>query len=201
MAWKNVRETFDDLNDGDYFVARKEDGKIRIYHKYREQQVLKNVWLDQRYQSEFHGTNLLKEILGENIFDYPKSLYLVLDVVKLMAGKDAVILDFFAGSGTTGHAVLEMNKIDGGSRKFIICTNNENNNGGKGGIAESVCYPRIKAVISGYKNKKGEKVTSIPSNLSYYKTDYLAYRDWETDRKSTRLNSSHSAKSRMPSSA
>lgn len=173
MAWKNVRETFDDLNDGDYFVARKEDDKIRIYHKYREQQVLKNVWLDQRYQSEFHGTNLLKEILGENIFDYPKSLYLVLDVVKLMAGKDAVILDFFAGSGTTGHAVLEMNKIDGGSRKFIICTNNENNNGGKGGIAESVCYPRVKAVINGYKNKKGEKVAGISSNLFYYKTDLV----------------------------
>lgn len=173
MTWKNVRETFDDLNDGDYFVARKEDDKIRIYHKYREQQVLKNVWLDQRYQSEFHGTNLLKEILGENIFDYPKSLYLVLDVVKLMACKDAVILDYFAGSGTTGHAVLEMNKIDGGNRKFILCTNNENNNGGNGGIAESVCYPRVKAVINGYKNKKGEKVAGIPSNLFYYKTDLV----------------------------
>jgi adenine-specific DNA-methyltransferase len=173
MAWKNVRETFDDLNDGNYFIARKEGEKIRIYHKYREQQVLKNVWLEQKYQSEFHGTNLLKEILGDSIFDYPKSLYLVLDVVKLMAKKDAIVLDFFAGSGTTGHAVLEANKIDGGNRKFIICTNNENNNGGNGGIADSVCYPRIKAIIKGYKNKKGEKVEGISSNLAYYQTDLV----------------------------
>ncbi|MFH1973665.1 MAG: hypothetical protein ABIK13_03630 [Patescibacteria group bacterium] len=85
----------------------------------------------------------------------------------------ANVLDFFAGSGTTGHAVLEMNKVDGGHRKFIICTNNENNNGGNGGIAESVCYPRIKAVIKGYKNKKGEKVAGLPSNLFYYKADLV----------------------------
>jgi adenine-specific DNA-methyltransferase len=60
MAWKNIKETFDQLNDGDYFTAQKDGNKVRIYHKYREQQVLKNVWLDQKYQSEFHGTNLLK---------------------------------------------------------------------------------------------------------------------------------------------
>jgi adenine-specific DNA-methyltransferase len=90
-----------------------------------------------------------------------------------MTKKDAVVLDFFAGSGTTGHAVLEMNKIDGGNRKFILCTNNENNNGGNGGIADSVCYPRIKAIINGYKNKKCEKVEGISSNLAYYQTDLV----------------------------
>lgn len=166
MAWKNVKETFDDLNTDDYFVARKEDEKIRIYHKYREQQVLKNVWLDQRYQSEFHGTNLLKEILGQNIFDYPKSLWLVLDVVKLMAKKDATVLDFFAGSGTTGHAVLKLNAQDGGTRKFIICTNNENK------IAEDVTYPRIKKVIDGY----GDNAPT-PANLRYFKTDFVEKRE------------------------
>lgn len=120
MAWKNIRSTFDKLNRGDYFVARLENGKVRIYHKYREQQVYKNVWTDKKYQSEFHGTNLLKKLLGAGKFSYPKSVYLVIDVLKLMTSDDDIVLDFFAGSGTTAHAVLELNKEDGGNRQFIL---------------------------------------------------------------------------------
>lgn len=166
MAWKNIKETFDQLNDGDYFTAKKEGEKIRIYHKYREQQVLKNVWLDQKYQSEFHGTNLLKKILGKNIFDYPKSLYLLIDILKLTTKKDSVILDFFAGSGTTGHAVLELNKIDNGKRRFILCTNNEGN------ICTDVCYPRIANVINGYK-RNGEIIAGLGGNLRYFQTSFV----------------------------
>ena len=76
--------------------------------------------------------------------------------------KNAVILDFFAGSGTTGHAVLELNKEDGGNRQFILCTNNEN------GICEDICYPRIKKIIKGYNGNQG-----IPANLKYFKTDFV----------------------------
>ena len=119
MAWKNVKETFIELNNNGNFVAREEGGKIVIYHKYREQEVIKNVWTDQKYQSEFHGTNLLKKIIGENKFSYPKSIYAVLDIIKIMTNNDDIILDFHAGSGTTGHAVLEINKNDG-NRKFIL---------------------------------------------------------------------------------
>ncbi len=167
MAWKNVKETFDQLNSGDYFVARNETDKIRIYHKYREQQVLKNVWLDQKYQSEFHGTNLLKKILGKNIFEYPKSLYLLIDILKLTCKKDSIVLDYFAGSGTTGHAILELNKEDDGKRLFILSTNNENN------IAEEVCYPRIKNVIKGYKNENKEFEKGLGGNLKYFKTSFV----------------------------
>ena len=174
MAWKNVKETFVNLNKDDFFKVKKEGERIVIYHKYREQQVLKNVWTDKKYQSEFHGTNLLKKIFGDKRFEYPKSLYLTIDILKIASKEDAVILDFFAGSGTTGHAVLEMNKEDGGNRQFILCTNNENNNGnGHGGIAEGVCYPRIKKVIKGYSNN-GENVNGISGNLKYYKTAFVA---------------------------
>ena len=83
MAWKNIQETFIELNKNNYFEAQKEGSKIVIYHKYREQQVLKNVWTDKKYQSEFHGTNLLKKIFGDKRFDYPKSLYLVMDILKI----------------------------------------------------------------------------------------------------------------------
>ncbi len=177
MAWKNVKETFDQLNTDGYFSAIKEGAKIRIYHKYREQQVLKNVWLEQKYQSEFHGTNILKGILGKNIFDYPKSLYLVLDILKLTTKSDSTVLDFFAGSGTTGHAVMLLNKEDGGNRKFIVCTNNEN------GICEDVTYPRLKKVIDGHKDYS--KITKIPTNLKYYKTDFVDAE--QTDRNKKKL--------------
>ncbi len=174
MAWKNIQETFIELNKNDYFKAEKEGSKIIIYHKYREQQVLKNVWTDKKYQSEFHGTNLLKNIFGDKRFDYPKSLYLILDILKITSRENAVILDFFAGSGTTGHAVLELNNEDGGNRQFILCTNNENNNGnGHGGIAEGVCYPRIKKVITGYKDSVKNNIVGLGGNLKYYKTDFV----------------------------
>ncbi|MFH1711902.1 MAG: site-specific DNA-methyltransferase [Patescibacteria group bacterium] len=76
--------------------------------------------------------------------------------------KEALILDFFAGSGSTGHAVMQLNKEDGGVRNFILCTNNEN------GIAEEVTYPRIKNVIEGYFDVEG-----VPANLRYFKTDFI----------------------------
>ena len=75
---------------------------------------------------------------------------------------DICVLDFFAGSGSTGHAVLSMNAEDNGTRKFILCTNNQNN------ICEEITYPRIKNVINGYASNDG-----IPANLKYYKTDFI----------------------------
>lgn len=121
MAWKNIKQSFDELNHDDYFIAKEENTKIVIYHKLREQQVYKNVWTDKKYQSEFNGTNLLKKILGGNLFSYPKSLYTVLDTLKIMTSDDDIVLDFFGGSGTTAHAVLALNDEDKGNRKFIIC--------------------------------------------------------------------------------
>jgi len=102
-------------------------------------------------------------------FDYPKPTslikYLVASVTK--ENKQAIILDYMAGSGTTGHAVLQLNKEDEGERQFILCTNNDNN------ICTDVCYPRIGKAIEGYKNSKGEKVSGLGGNLKYFKTDFV----------------------------
>lgn len=76
--------------------------------------------------------------------------------------KGITVLDFFAGSASTAHAVLALNQADGGTRKFIICTNDEND------ICTEVTYPRISNVINGYANTKG-----IPANLKYYRTDFV----------------------------
>ena len=122
FSWKNIKETFDELNDGNTFRAIvDENGKIVLQHKYREQEVLKNVWIDKKYQSEFNGTNLLKDLIGKNNFSYPKSLYAVVDIVKIMSADDDIVLDFFGGSGTTAHAVLYANKEQNMNRRFILC--------------------------------------------------------------------------------
>ncbi len=167
-TWKTIKETFlDRLNSGQIIAERDQNNKIQVYEKYRENQVIKTHWIDPKYHAIHYGTKLIENILGGKMFDFPKSLYLLIDTLKLTTKKDSIIVDFFAGSGTTGHAVLELNKRDDGNRKFILCTNNENN------ICEEVTYERIKRVIKGYKNIKGEKIEGLGSNLSYYKTDLV----------------------------
>jgi adenine-specific DNA-methyltransferase len=139
FTWKTKPETFEKRNVGDYFVAVEQHGQIIILHKYREQQVIKNLWTDKKYFPEFQGTNLLKNLLGKNLFSYPKSLYAVLDTLKIMTGNDDIILDFFAGSGTTAHAVLELNEEGRGSRQFILVEQMD--------YVESVTVPRVEKVI------------------------------------------------------
>ena len=173
-VWKTFGDTFLEKVKNNLIVAKRENGNIVLYEKLRPSQVFVTHWTKKEYHGFHYGTKILENILGDaKLFDFPKSLYLVIDIVKLMTKKDAVVLDFFAGSGTTGHAVLELNKADKGNRKFILCTNNENNNDGKGGIAEGICYPRIKSVINGYKNIAGKKIDGIPSNLFYFKTKLI----------------------------
>ena len=119
-SWKIKKDSFDERQIKNEFVAKKENNEVKIYNKYREQQVFKNIWTDKKYFPEFQGTNLLKRILGRNAFSYPKSLYAVIDTIKIMVQKNDIVLDFYAGSGTTGHAVLELNKEDNGNRQFIL---------------------------------------------------------------------------------
>ena len=119
-TWKTKPETFSERNNNGLYRAIEVNDEINIQHKYREQQVFKNLWVDKKYLPEFQGTNLLKKIVGPGRFSYPKSLYAVIDAVKLMSSKNDIVLDFFAGSSTTGHAVLNLNKKDGGRRKFIL---------------------------------------------------------------------------------
>ncbi len=89
------------------------------------------------------GTKELKSIIGENKFDYPKPVPLIKYLISLYPKKDITVLDFFAGSGTTGQAVMELNFEDGGNRECILVTNNENN------IAHDVTLQRLRAVITG----------------------------------------------------
>ena len=110
-----------------------------------------------------NGTSELAEILTRDAFTSPKPVSLVKRCLEIgfYGKKNGVVLDFMAGSGTTGHALLEMNADDGGSRTFILCTNNENH------ICSDVCYPRLKKVMRGYKFSGKNRKKLLEKKLSY----------------------------------
>ena len=122
--------------------------------------------MDNRFSND-SAKKELKMIFGKVVFDYPKPTELIKEILKISTTPNSIILDFMAGSGTTGQAVLELNQIDGGNRKFILCTNNENN------ICTEICLPRLSKIINGFKNFKNEKILGIPANLNYYTCDFV----------------------------
>lgn len=118
------------------------------------------------------GTTELINMFGEKVFDQPKPKSLIkyllnISSKKLLKNSRPIILDFFAGSGTLGHAILEMNKEEKTFRKFILCTDNENN------ICEEVTYKRISKSILGYVDIKNNIYPALKGNLKYYKTDFV----------------------------
>lgn len=185
--WTWSRDTM--KNGRDNLIVKKVASKWKLHKKvYAESEVGKLPFsiIGADIGRTEMGSLEVKEIFNAKVFDYPKPLNLICHFLDSVNNKSATILDFFAGSGTTGHAALQSNKKDGGNRKFILCTDNKDNNGSGLKIAEDICYPRIKKVIEGYKNSKSEKVIGFGGNLKYFKTDFVNY-DEPTDRNKIRL--------------
>ncbi len=125
-TWKYAMATLLQMKeDNDLGVRRDRSGKPSVYYKGR----MKNegmqpftMWDKPEYSASTFGANILAEILGKNKFSYPKSIHAVEDSLKIEnADTNAVFLDFFAGSGTTGNAVINLNRTDKGCRKYILC--------------------------------------------------------------------------------
>jgi len=115
------------------------------------------------------AANDIKSIFNNKVFSFPKPTKLLSHIIRLIENSNSVILDSFAGSGTTLHATMQLNAEDGGHRQCILVTNNENN------ICEEVTYERNKRVINGYTTPKGVQVAGLKQNtLRYYKTDYIS---------------------------
>lgn len=105
------------------------------------------------------ANNQIKDIFsGDRVFTYPKPINLIIDLMNLYPSKDFIILDSFAGSGTTAHAVLELNKKDGGNRKFILVEMED--------YAENITAERVRRVIKGYGKEPGNSATG--GDFSFY---------------------------------
>lgn len=166
-VWRWGKETASNRID-ELTAYRGKDNEIRIFQKERKlTQTAKTLWDEKEFISQ-KGTKEIQEILGKGKFDFPKPLELIKRIVTIGTSTESTVLDFFAGSGTTAQAVLELNRQDGGSRHFILCTNNENN------ICEDVTYQRIKTVITGKRKDGSVYSEGIPANLKYYRTNFVA---------------------------
>ena len=168
--WRFARNTIENIKSE---LVVKYIKKRNIWDIQRKKNIFKykTVWTDSKFFANNQGTQLLNKILPKNNFPYPKSLYAVMECIKAAENgkKDTLVLDFFAGSGTTGHAVLKLNSLDKGNRKFILCTNNENK------IAEDVCYPRVEKVIKGYNEKLDKNASKgFDENLLYYQIKMMS---------------------------
>jgi len=126
------------------YIDKKEDTRTIKEH---------TAWDRKEFNSDNAITDFTKLGFSNKDFSFPKSVELIKHILKLASNNNALILDFFAGSGTTGQAVEELNNSDEGNRHFILCTNNENN------ICEKITYNRLCKTVNG--------------NIKYYKTTYI----------------------------
>ena len=117
--WRYARQTVEPIFD---LLRVKKAGTGYDIEIGKNFSVYKTVWTESKFDASVNGTQLLKSIVPNTVFSYPKSLYTVMECISsvVKTDKDALILDFFGGSGTTGHAVMEINKIDNGNRHFIL---------------------------------------------------------------------------------
>lgn len=164
--WRRAKNVIEEMYaNGDIFYKKTRFGH-QVYYKFYgglNGEPFESIWTDSVYSASEYGTKELQKLLGKReSFPYPKSPYAVMECIKAATDNpDAIILDYFAGSGTTAQAVLELNAEMKVNMQFIICTNNENN------ICKDVCYPRIHNVIKGYGH--GE----LPARMKYFITDFV----------------------------
>ena len=161
--WTLSQEEYNEaLADGRIYFSKGGAGvpRLKIYQNAKIEIIQSSLFNE--VHTSITGKNELKALFDETPFNFPKPTTLIERLLRIACEKNSTILDFFAGSGTTGHAVMKLNAEDGGNRRFILCTNNENN------ICRDVTYERIKRVI--------DKET-YNASLKYYKVEFVPIAD------------------------
>ena len=163
-GWRWSKETVEEkIKSGEIIFSKDEIRIIRkIYLDTLEGRTPETIWFGKDVGTTRSAMSEIKEIFGSSAFGTPKPTSLIERTLRLISRTDATVLDFFAGSGTTGHAVMKLNAEDGGTRRFILCTNNEN------GICRDVTYERIRRVID---------KEDYAASLKYYKVGYVPISD------------------------
>lgn len=171
--WRWEKKTFLERKDKDIVIRKVKTDKWQVFTKMRlnengEERTLlpKSVWIDPKYDTA-KGAKILKEMFGKDIFDNPKPLDFISDILLVSTNNNSLILDFFAGSGTTGHAVWDLNKEDGGNRKFILIQLDEpvdeNTETGKNALSlglktvADICIERLRRVSEKYKKENEDQ--------------------------------------------
>lgn len=165
-GWGYSEKAIDDLIEKDYIYFGEDETvmpQLKNYLSENEKSLPKSIVF-------FDSQASTKWMKSQNLdFPFPKALDYIKYIGSMYPNSNATFLDFFAGSGTTLHATMQLNAEDGGHRKCILVTNNENN------ICEEVTYERNKRVIQGYTTPKGEEVEGLHNNnLRYYRTNFLS---------------------------
>ncbi len=161
--WSDRKKILQHAKDGEFVVKKKGNGEITVQLKDRikEGRKPKTVWVDSKYDASSHGTNLLADLFGgQKLFGYPKSIHATLASVSSVVRKsqNAIVLDYFAGSGTTGHAVVALNRADGGNRQYVLMEQGE--------YFDLVTKPRIEKVVYSAEWKNG-KPTAPETGISH----------------------------------
>lgn len=178
--WRVGKERMEEIIKNELIEWHKKDGNWipyeKIYFREGKEKVIKERSILYNLANTGDGSNELTRLFGrKDIFENPKPTNLIKYILRFSTNKDATILDFMAGSGTTGHAVLDLNREDKGCRKFILCTNNELNGIGSQilknnpemkegdvGICNRVTLPRLEKICTTYKG-----------NMKYFKTNFV----------------------------
>lgn len=153
LRWRwGYDSCFQGIIDKIIFVRETNKGTFNVYQKDTAKKDVKpkSMWIGEQYDASSKGTNLLESIIPNNPFSYPKSLYTVVDTIKIGANNKSTIIDFFAGSGTTGHAIIELNREDCGNRKYILVE--------MGKYFNTVTKPRVQKVAYSKDWKNGKPV-------------------------------------------
>lgn len=159
FKWTQERVDEEVIN-GTFFLIKSKQFSIRFQRKNKKIKSPSDILtkVENGVDTNEQARKEVNKLVPNNNMSYPKPISLINYLIKFNENNrsNEVILDFFAGSGTTGHAVMQLNKEDGGNRKYILCTNNENN------ICEKITYQRMKNIQE-----------DLPHNLKYYKTEFI----------------------------